>query len=334
MSERSSNRRIRLLLCLFALVFAGTLGRAVWLQGVQASTLERIAARQHEQTTEIPAGRGTIYDRTGEPLAIGEQATTVYADPRLVKNPRRVALAAAKALGLDAEALYPLLADQTRHFVYVKRKADPAKAAELERQHLAGRRLLPRGAALLPAAGRCGARARLRRCRQRRPRRPRAIARQAADRQAGQPDDHHRSGRPRHRRRRDGSRSRPATTSSSRSTTASRRNAESVLRETVKRWGAKAGNAIVLDPRTGAVLAMAVAPGYDANRFASASADRRRNRSVTDVYEPGSTFKVVTVAAALSEKIVTPKTPVHACRARSGSPTGSSTSTSRARPSG
>ena len=83
MTERASNRRIRLLLCLFALVFAGTLGRAVWLQGVQASTLERIAARQHEQTTEIPAGRGTIYDRTGEPLAIGEQATTVYADPRL-----------------------------------------------------------------------------------------------------------------------------------------------------------------------------------------------------------------------------------------------------------
>ena len=53
---------------------------------------------------------------------------------------------------------------------------------------------------------------------------------------------------------------------------------------------------------------MAVAPGYDANRFATASADRRRNRAVTDIYEPGSTFKVVTVAAALSEKLVTPTT--------------------------
>ena len=60
-----------------------------------------------EQTTEIPAGRGTIFDRTGEPLAIGEQATTVYADPRRVQDPRRVALAAAKALGLDAEAALP-----------------------------------------------------------------------------------------------------------------------------------------------------------------------------------------------------------------------------------
>ena len=85
-------------------------------------------------------------------------------------------------------------------------------------------------------------------------------------------------------------------------------NAESVLRETVKRWGAKGGTAIVLDPRTGGVLAMAVAPGFDANKFGAASADRRRNRAVTDVYEPGSTFKVVTVAAALSEKVVTPTT--------------------------
>jgi cell division protein FtsI (penicillin-binding protein 3) len=131
MNERRSNRRIRLLLGVFALVFAGTLARAVWIQGVQASTLEQMASRQHQATTEIPAGRGTIYDRTGEPLAIGEEATTVYADPRTVKEPRRVALAAAKALGLNAEKLYPLLADQSRHFVYVKRKADPAKAAAL-----------------------------------------------------------------------------------------------------------------------------------------------------------------------------------------------------------
>ncbi len=86
-------------------------------------------------------------------------------------------------------------------------------------------------------------------------------------------------------------------------------NAESVLRETVKKWGAKGGSAVVLDPRTGDVLAMAVAPGFDANKFGSTPAAKRRNRVVTDVYEPGSTFKVVTVAAALSEKIVSPTTP-------------------------
>src|SRR6185503_7980623 len=137
-SPRQSNRRIRLLLGLFVLVFAGTLARAVWIQGVQASRFEGMAERQHQGTTVIPAGRGTIFDRTGEPLAIGEQATTVYADPREVKDPRRVALAAAKALGVDAEKLYPVLADHSKHFVYVKRKADPAKAAALEKLNLPG----------------------------------------------------------------------------------------------------------------------------------------------------------------------------------------------------
>ena len=307
MSERASNRRIRLLLGLFALVFAGTLCRAIWLQGVQASTLERIAARQHEQTTEIPAGRGTIYDRTGEPLAIGEQATTVYADPRLVKNPRRVALAAAHALGVDAEALYPLLADRTRHFVYVKRKADPAKAAELEKLKLAGlgyyaeeQRYYPQHGVAAHVLGFAGV-----------DNDGLEGLERSLDKQlVGKPGRETTVTDPAGRVI-DVIATKPERAGHDVFLTIDHRiqaNAESVLRETVKRWGAKAGNAIVLDPRTGAVLAMAVAPGYDANRFASSAADRRRNRSVTDVYEPGSTFKVVTVAAALSEKIVTPKT--------------------------
>jgi len=81
-----------------------------------------------------------------------------------------------------------------------------------------------------------------------------------------------------------------------------------VLRETVHKWAAKSASAIVLDPRTGAILAMAVQPGFDANRFPSAPSDLQRNRTVTDTYEPGSTFKLITVAGALSERIVTPTT--------------------------
>jgi cell division protein FtsI (penicillin-binding protein 3) len=64
----------------------------------------------------------------------------------------------------------------------------------------------------------------------------------------------------------------------------------------------------VLDPRTGGILAMAVERGFDANRFPIVPKDRQRNRTVTDTYEPGSTFKVVTVSAALSEGLVTPHT--------------------------
>jgi len=84
--------------------------------------------------------------------------------------------------------------------------------------------------------------------------------------------------------------------------------AEMVLRQTMRQWDAKDATAIVLDPRNGDVLAMAVEPGYDANAFGSTPAGRQRNRAVTDTYEPGSTFKVVTVAGALSSGIVTPQT--------------------------
>ena len=76
----------------------------------------------------------------------------------------------------------------------------------------------------------------------------------------------------------------------------------------MKRWHAKAASAVVLDPRSGAVLAMAVAPGFDANRFGALSPAVTKNRAVTDVYEPGSTFKLVTVAGVLSERLVEPKT--------------------------
>jgi cell division protein FtsI (penicillin-binding protein 3) len=85
-------------------------------------------------------------------------------------------------------------------------------------------------------------------------------------------------------------------------------NAEQVLRQTVADSGAKSATAIVLDPRTGDVLAMAVEPGYDANRFANVPVGLQTNRAVVDTYEPGSTFKLVTVAGALSEGIVSPST--------------------------
>ena len=85
--------------------------------------------------------------------------------------------------------------------------------------------------------------------------------------------------------------------------------AEQVLRETVSSSRAQGRDGDRARPATGAVLAMATAPGFDANRFGKAPPDRRRNRAVTDTYEPGSTFKLVTVSAALSERLVTPTTP-------------------------
>ena len=80
MSPKLANRRIRLLLAVLTLGAMVTFGRAFWLQVVRAPELERLAAQQHHETVTTPAGRGTIFDRMGVQLAIGEQATTVYVD--------------------------------------------------------------------------------------------------------------------------------------------------------------------------------------------------------------------------------------------------------------
>ena len=307
MSQGTVNRRIRLLLVVLALAFAGTLARAVWLQGVQAASLARMATVQHRERIVVPARRGTIYDRTGVQLAIGERATTVYADPRQVRNPRAVALAAERILGVDANELYGLLGDRSRAFVYVKRKADPRRAAALERLGLAGlgfyaeeRRRYPQrrvAAAVLGYAG--------------------TDNRGVAGIELGL--DAVLAGKPGSEtvvkdpfgRAIDVVQESPPREGRDVHLTIDhtiQANAERVLRETVDRWHAKSATAIVLDPRNGRILAMAVERGFDANAFARVGADRQRNRAVTDTYEPGSTFKVVTVAGALSERLVSPRT--------------------------
>ena len=135
---RQANRRIRLLVAVFALVFVAASARVAWLQAVKAQTLDRLATNQHREELTVPARRGTIFDRLGVQLALGERAITVYANPKQVVDPREAALAVGHALELDPGKLYPLLADRSRGFVYLKRKADPEKAKALEAEGIAG----------------------------------------------------------------------------------------------------------------------------------------------------------------------------------------------------
>ena len=305
MSERISNRRIRLLVVSFALVFAITLGRAAWVQAVHHGRFAKMATTQHRETIEIPAGRGTIYDRTGEPLAIGEQATTVYADPRAIVDPQQASVVAGHVLRIDPEKLYPWLSDRSKGFVYVQRKADPAKAEALRKRNIPGlffypeeMRAYPQGPVAAHVLGFAGT------------------------------DNHGLDGLERSLDKTLSGRSgyetivkdpfgRAIDVVTSRAERAGRNvtltidhqiqsNAEQILAATVKRFGARGGAAIVMDPRNGAILAMANNPTFDANRFATAPADARRNRAVTDAYEPGSTFKIVTIAAALEDNVVSP----------------------------
>jgi cell division protein FtsI (penicillin-binding protein 3) len=307
-TSKGVNRRIRLLFVLLALALAGSLARAVWLQGVRAQPLSSLAAKQQRQTVERPARRGTIFDRNGVPLALGEQATTVYADPTQIRNARLVALAAEKALGLDAETIFPQLQDKSRAFVYLKRKANSVKANRLRSRELPGvgfyteeRRRYPQGAVAAQVLGFAG---------------------QDNQGLAGielELDDVLR-GRP---GRETVIRDPFGRVVDVLSETAERQGrdvfltldhriqakAEDVLRRAVRQWGAKSATAVVLDPSSGQIYAMATAPTFDANRFAETNAGAQRNRTVTDTFEPGSTFKLIPVAGALSEGLVTPHSP-------------------------
>jgi cell division protein FtsI (penicillin-binding protein 3)/stage V sporulation protein D (sporulation-specific penicillin-binding protein) len=302
-SEKRANRRIRLILACFVVVFAAAIGRAGWLQVVHASTLGKQAQRMHEETTTTPAGRGSILDRTGVQLAIGEQDTTIYADPHLVTDPRAVAIAAQRILGVDGNALYPQLVRKQTHFLYVARFADPKLADKFLAKGFAGvnsypeeRRAYPQNTVAAQVLGFAGTdnkglgglELEYDRNLAGKPGKQTIIrdaTGQAIDVISATPE---RQGHD------------VFTTIDSRI----QANAEAVLRKTIVDYRARSASAIVLDPKTGAILAMAQAPGYNANDGSKI----QRNRAITDTYEPGSTFKLVTIAGALSTGIVTPQT--------------------------
>jgi cell division protein FtsI (penicillin-binding protein 3)/stage V sporulation protein D (sporulation-specific penicillin-binding protein) len=307
LSKRVADRRIRALLVVFVVVFGITLARAAWLQTVRAGELSQREATQQHDSISIPAARGTIFDRTGVALAIGEQATTVYANPREIVNARKVADLAEQTLGVDANRLYPELTDRSKEFVYVARQADPAKAAVLKRHHLAGigfypeeRRVYPLGPVAAQVVGYAGI-----------DNRGLAGIELERDRMLrGNPGSETVIRDPLGRAvdvlhsvpERDGRSVYLTIDHTIQAYTEDR------LRNAVQAWHAKRATAIVMNPRTGAVLAMATEPGFDANSFSHVSTELQRNAPVTDTYEPGSTFKLVTVSAAISERLVTATT--------------------------
>lgn len=294
----------------FAIVFAVALGRAAWLQAVRAPGLDELASSQQREQVTLPARRGTIYDRRGVELAIGEEATTVYANPKEIPAPREVAPVIAKDLGLDPGSVLAAISDRSKGFVYVQRQADPEQAKVLEERDLPGlgfyrdeRRVYPQRKVASAVIGFAGV-----------DNEGLAGLELAYDGALAGEDGRETIVRDPFGQLLDVVDEEPVENGKDVYSTIDHRlqaQVEQVLRETRAEWGAKAATAIVMDPRTGEVLAMAQEPGYDANAFASVSADRVRLRGVTDVYEPGSTFKVVTVAGVLEEELAGPATPFY-----------------------
>jgi cell division protein FtsI/penicillin-binding protein 2 len=297
-SQRAANRRIRLLGAVLTLALAIALARAGWIQVVQAGSLATLADAQQTQTIPIPAPRGSIFDRNGVELAANEDSVTISADPKLVKSPAKESRRAAMVLGLNQQAeaeLLGALSDRSKGFVYVVRQAPAAKAGQLKRMKLAGfdytiepKRIYPQGKLAAQTLGFAN-----------------IDNRGAAGLELEY--DHVLAGR-------DGKQTEVRDPAGSvidvQSKTYEKAGTDltltidntiqlyvqQVLAQTRKTYHARSASAVILDPHSGAVLAMATVPTYNANK------------AVTDAYEPGSTFKLVTVAGALSEGVVTPQT--------------------------
>jgi cell division protein FtsI/penicillin-binding protein 2 len=301
---RLIERRIGLLFAGFLLCFLVIVGRAFWLQGVQGGALASQAISQQTETVTVPGLRGSLLDRSGNELAASEDAVTIFATPYQVKNPPQAAAKLAPILDLEkGEVLESLTADSG--FSYVAHKVSLEAAARVERLNLEGigelpdsRRTYPQGEMAGQVVGAVG-----------------SENQGLTGLEAG--EESVLSGS-------DGERRivRDALGDPIRLETVSeasdgediqltldpliQHKTEQVLAEVGETYAPKGATAIVMNPRSAQILAMANWPPVDPNDLSSASNEDLVNKATGFTYEPGSTFKAFTVSAALEEKLVTP----------------------------
>jgi len=301
---RLIERRIGLLFAAFLLCFLVIVGRAFWLQGVQGGALASEALSQQTETVMVPGLRGSLLDRRGNELAASEDAATIFATPYQVKNPPQEAAKLASILELDkGEVLESLTADSG--FSYVAHKVSLEVAGRIERLGLEGigelpdsRRTYPQGEMAGQVVGAVG-----------------SENQGLTGLEAGEESVLHGS---------DGERRivKDALGDPIRLETVTeasdgediqltldpliQEKAEQVLAEVGETYAPKGATAIVMDPRSSQILAMANWPPVDPNDLSSTSNEDLINKATGFTYEPGSTFKAFTVAAALEEKLVTP----------------------------
>jgi cell division protein FtsI (penicillin-binding protein 3) len=304
---RLVDRRIGLLFALFLLLLGLATVRATWLGTVRASSLKSRAATQQVEDLTVPATRGTITDRHGVELAVSEEATTVYANPRLIRDPQRVAARLAPLIGRDQQQLLPLLSDRKLGFVYLRRKMDPTLADKISRMRIEGigtvsepRRTYPQGALAGQLIGAVGT----------------DNTGLSGLEQEYEKELHGTDGKRRLVKDATGQtvsladtkRAKPGEDLKLTIDAALQERTEAVLNQVGRDHSPKGATALVMDPRNGSILAMANWPRVDPNDLAAAPKDALENRAVSSAFEPGSTFKAFTVAGALEEHKITPST--------------------------
>ena len=303
---RLIERRIGLLFGGFLLCFLVIFVRAFWLQGVQGSQLASEAAYQHSQIVTVPGLRGDLLDRHGNKLAASEDAATLYATPYQVKNPPQAAAELAPILKEKKDEVLEALTAEGG-FSYLAQKVDLSTAAKVMALELEGigelpdsRRTYPQGEMAGQVVGAVGSE-----------NKGLTGLEMGEEEVLGGSDGEQRI-------------LNDALGEPIRSETLKeaedgedveltldpviQREAERVLSGVGETYSPTGATAIVVDPRSSQVLAMANWPPVNPADLSEVSNEDLLNKATGFNYEPGSTFKAFTVAAALEEKLVTPTT--------------------------
>ncbi len=305
---RVINRRIGILFLAFICLLGIAVLRATYLGTLRSGTLQRVAATQQVTKLNLPAARGTITDRNGVELAISQSADDIAADPVLIKDPVTIARELSPLLGKSQIVLLTLLTKRHTGFVYFAHQVPAANAAAISKLRIDGLTMIPTTKRVYPRAW------------------------AASQVLGGVHLDGHGSSGIEYRydgvlHGRNGIRNivsdaigQPISIDDARSMqpgktiqltidAALQDEVEQVLAGVGAQYSPKGATAIAMDPNTGAILALANWPRVNANDPSGAPDYANEDRAVGFNYEPGSTFKAITVAGALQDGVVTPTTP-------------------------
>ena len=303
---RTIERRIGLLFAGFLLCFLVVIGRAAWLQGVQGAQLASEATYQQTEEVTVPGLRGSLLDRYGNPLAVSEDAATIFATPYQVKNPVKTATELARVLKMDKDEVLESLTEESG-FSYVAQQVDLPTAARVERLELPGigqlpasKRSYPQGEMAGQTIGAVGSEG------------EGLTGLELGEEGALRGVDGERRvvkdalGEPIRldtvKEAEDGEDIRTTLDPAIEKAT------EEALGEVGELWSPKGATAIVMNPRNSQILAMANWPPVDPTDLSEVEPEDLLNRATGFTYEPGSTFKAFTVSAALEEGLETPTT--------------------------
>lgn len=306
MAQGSKNSNIRLyyLAGFLAFWFLVICVRLIWLQVVDYGEFTQRAARQQQRSIDVAPVRGNIYDRNGNELAMTVSVDSVFAVPSEVPDIHGTSAMLGRVLNSDPQEMESRMRS-SRAFAWVARKVDSASSARVRSLSLKGiyfqkesKRFYPKrdlaaqvlGYVGLDDEGLGG------------------VERQFDSKLTGKPGrmlismDAKRRWFGRVERNPDPGENVVLTLDEKIQYIAERE-----LAKAIAETHAEAGTIIVQNPHTGEILALANSPGFNPNAFNTADAASRKNRAVSDIYEPGSTFKIVTLAAALEEKLTNPE---------------------------